>query len=160
MRVFPCWVVLQRLTKPTRRCAVGAAARQFLGQVQQQPRVQLDQVLATFCAPVLVAIFREEIAAVGVDRILVGADLSLTEGALRQLLEVVEIDPDVLGVERDDGLGQAQIGGALARQELWFERMASGMKRLSERVEGRLGISPRPEDLQDLLSMKPVARSC
>ena len=93
-------------------------------------------------------------------RSLVRADVSSAERALRQPLEVVEIDPDVLRVERDDGLRQAQIGGALARQELRFERTASGMERLAERVEGRLGIDLGPEDLQDLLSMKPVARSC
>src|SRR4051794_21254680 len=117
-------------------------------------------MLATLCAPVLVAILREQIAAIGAERSLVRSDISSAERALRQPLEVVEIDPDVLRVERDDGLRQAQVGGALARQELRFERTASGMKRLAERVQGGLGIDLGPEDLQDLLSMEPVAGGC
>jgi hypothetical protein len=75
MYVFSRGVVLQRLAQPPRRRAVGAATRQFLGQIQQQAYVQLREVFATFCTPVLVAILREEIAAVGLDCSLVRADV-------------------------------------------------------------------------------------
>src|SRR4029453_6888157 len=107
-----------------------------------------------------VSILWQKLARVRRERILIGHDIPLPKRTLRQVLEVIGIDPDTLRVERDHRVRERQVGGARPRQQLPLERAARGTGRFAKTVERRLEPGIRPKDLYDLLPMEAVIGMC
>jgi hypothetical protein len=106
-------VLLEHRSEVVRRLVVGTAPLERVCQRKLHPDVQFCQEAATLGAPVLITILRQELTAVGGERALEDRDIPPPQPVLGKVLKPVRIDGDVLHVEREHGVFQAQVGGAV-----------------------------------------------
>ena len=101
---FPRRVSLKDVAKLVCRFAIGAATLKRLCHPEQQPDMQLRQGTATLGTPALAAVLRQQLTAVSSECSLERCDFPAAQGVLGQLLELVSVDYDMLGVEDEHSI--------------------------------------------------------
>ncbi len=65
----------------------------------------------------------------------------------------------MLSVQREYGVRQPEVRGVCPPRQVGLESVPSGMEGLAKAVERRVNISPRPQDVKDLLPVQCVPRA-
>ena len=129
-----------------------------LGQLVAQSAVDLIELLAASAGPVLIAIFGQELAAVGIEGRPIGGCSAQLARRRRGLHEAHEIDLDrIVPAERDQLLMQLQATAPVDPDRV--EGATGGVDRLVQIVARGVRVALRPEQLGCLLGVKaPLGR--
>jgi hypothetical protein len=124
-----------------------------LGQRDQQPEARLAQRLPPRRGPVLVAILRQQLPRVQLERDAIRLDVVMRTRRRRSALERVDVDADPLADERHHVVAQHE---AIARAVVGRDRPPRRVQHLVQAVAGRLAAGP--QQLRHLLAVHAPLR--
>ena len=119
-----------------------------LGELEAQRGVQLGERGAPSVGPRLVAVLGQQLAAVNVERPLIGGRVAIGSRARRGSLEGIDID---LSLENNGAIDEHHCGRAVGARGI--ERAAGGIERLVQVVRGRVGVAVGPQQLGEPLAV-------
>jgi hypothetical protein len=75
---------------------------------------------------------------------------------IRQLLEAVHVDLDMLASQFHHGFSEPEVRRVLSWGQAGLERVAGSVKSLAKAIESRVYVGARPEDFQDLVAVQSM----
>ena len=119
-----------------------------LGELEAQRGVELGERSTLSVGPRLVAVFRQQRAAVKAERPLIGGRVAIGSRARRSSLEGINVD---LSLKNNRAIDQHHCGCAVGARGV--ERAAGGIEGLVQVVRGCVGVAVGPQQLGEALAV-------